>query len=84
MQKKYRTTHYGVAAYLLSKGLAIDRLEQGTNRQGKEVVFIEFNTDIPTGKDIADDFFNGTAYGDLKRYHDCLGQIKRSVYEFRG
>ncbi len=56
MDRKYRTSHQGIAAYLLTKGYEVERTEPGTTKAGKPCVNIEFNVDQATGRQMGDSF----------------------------
>jgi len=83
MDRKYKTSHQGIAAYLLTKGYDILRTEQGTNKGGKACTFIEFDVDQTTGRQLGDAFFEGRVNGDLKQFHDACFTIRNTVYDAR-
>lgn len=57
MNRKYRTTHRGIAAYLVTKGYQIEKVEKGQNRNGEERTFIYFNMDVDTGSSIGAEYY---------------------------
>lgn len=83
MERKYRTSHQGIAAYLIMQGREILRLENGKNKQNRPTVYFEFDVDQQTGRDMGDAFFEGAANGNLKQFYDALMQVRQKVYEAR-
>lgn len=83
MERKYKTSHQGIAAYLFLKGFEILRTEMGKSKTGKPCVFMEFNCDQTTGRQMGDTFFDGEAIGNLKEYNEATFQIRQIVYEAR-
>lgn len=81
MQRKYRTSHQGIAAYILSQGHETERLEQGTTKAGKPTTFIEFDMDAQSGREMGDAFFNGQVHGNLKAFYDCLMVVKQRIWD---
>ncbi len=85
MDRKYSTTHKGIAAYLLTKGYEIERTTLGTNpKTQRPNCRIEFNVDQQTGREMGDAFFEGNVHGDLKEFHDKLNEVGHAIYKARG
>lgn len=84
MDRKYRTSHQGIAAYLVTQGYEILRTENGQNKEGKPRVTIEFDLDQATGKEMGDAFFNGQVHGDLKAFHDAGYTVRDEIFKARG
>lgn len=84
MERKYYTTHKGVAAYLTLKGFQLLRATQGTNREGRPNVKMEFDVDPETGKNVGDEFFDGHAVGNLKEFYDACGKIGQDIWKAKG
>lgn len=85
MERKYSTTHKGIAAYLLTQGYEIERVTTGTNpKTGKPNCKIEFNTDQETGRSMGDAFFDGHVNGDLKAFYDKLNEVGHEMWKARG
>ena len=83
MQFKYRTSNKGIAAYLITKGYEVLRVTEDKNRQGKLCMYIEFDIDQTTGKNLGDTFFNGEAKGDLKAFNDACYEVRQLIYKAR-
>lgn len=84
MDKKYSTTHKGIAAYLLMQGYEIERCEPGTSRKtGRPNVRMEFSLDYDAGRDLGDAFFEGGIHGDLKLFFDKLNDVGQKIWEVR-
>jgi hypothetical protein len=84
MERKYFTTHKGVAAYLLTQGYQILRYENSKNRDGRPNVKIEFDVDQATGKQVGDAFFDGHATGNLKAFYDACNQVGHEIWKTKG
>lgn len=85
MDRKYSTTHKGIAAYLLTKGYQILRATPGTNpKTQRPNVRIEFDVDNETGRSMGDAFFDGNVHGDLKQFYDACNEIGNTIYEAKG
>ena len=84
MERKYRTTHQGIAAYLVMQGYEILRVEPGTNpKTGRPNVTIEFDTDYETGRQMGDAFYNGQVNGNLKEFNDAQFKVREKLREVR-
>lgn len=84
MDRKYFTTHRGVAAILLTKGYEIERItNEYDNRKGRDVTKIEFNVDVATGRGIGDDFFEGRITIGAKELYDKMGEVNRACRDAR-
>jgi hypothetical protein len=81
MERKFRTSHRGIAAYLITKGYEIIRGEKGTNKSGRESIYLEFDIDPTSGREMGDAFFNGGLHGNLKEFYDAQYKVNKSVYE---
>lgn len=81
MQRKYRTSHLGIAAYLVTKGYQIVRFERGQNRSGYECTYMEFDIDQYGGKQMGDAFFDGGVHGNLKEFYEALGNVRKQRME---
>lgn len=85
MDRKYSTTHKGIAAYLLTQGYEIERVTPGTNpKTGRPNCKIEFNTDQDTGRSMGDAFFDGNVHGDLKQFYDKLSEVGNQIWKAKG
>lgn len=85
MDRKYSTTHKGIAAYLLTKGYEIERVTPGTNpKNGRPNCKIEFNVDQDTGRSMGDSFFEGGVHGDLKEFYDKLSVVGNEIWKAKG
>lgn len=58
MSRKYRTTHRGIAAYLVTKGHKIEKVEKGQNRNSEERTFIYFDISVETGSSIGAEYYD--------------------------
>ncbi len=84
MERKYNTTHKGIAAYILTKGYEIERVTPGTNpKTGRPNCKIEFNVDQQSGREMGDAFFDGNVHGDLKAFYDKLNEVGHEIYKAR-
>lgn len=83
MDRKYRTSHQGIAAYLVMQGYEILRMEEGTNKQGRRTTYIEFDVDQATGRQMGDAFFDGNVNGNLKQFCDAQAKVRKQLYEAR-
>lgn len=83
MERKYRTTHRGIAAYLITQGYNIVRLQPGTNKVGRQVTYIEFDVDPTTGRQMGDTFFDGNVSGNLRQFYDAQGKVRQELYQAR-
>lgn len=84
MDRKYFTTHRGVAAILLTKGYEIERItNEYDSRKGRDVTKIEFNVDVATGRGIGDDFFEGRITIGTKELYDKMGEVNRACRDAR-
>lgn len=85
MDRKYSTTHKGIAAYLVTKGYQILRATPGTNpKTNRPNVRIEFDVDQTTGRGLGDDFFDGHVVGDLKTFYEAINTVGHEIYQARG
>jgi hypothetical protein len=83
MERKYYTTHKGVAGYLVMKGFSVLRCTQENGKDSRPRVKVEFDVDPQTGKEVGDEFFNGGAMGNLKEFYDACGQVGQLMYQAR-
>lgn len=81
MERKYRTSHQGIAALLVMQGYDILRAEQGTDRNGRSRIYLEFDTDAYTGKQAGDELINDQARGSFKRFYDAQYTVRQKVRE---
>lgn len=85
MERKYRTNHQGIAAYLVTLGYEMLRGIPGTNpKTNRPSVSIEFDVDPTTGRQRGDEFYNGNATGNLKAFYDATFEVRKVVHETRG
>lgn len=85
MERKYRTTHRGIAAYLLTKGYQILRATPGVNpKNNRPNVTVEFDIEQQTGRDMGDAFFDGGVHGNLKDFYDKLQEVGDVIYKAKG
>lgn len=79
MDRKYFTTHRGVAAILLTKGYSIERItSEFDQRKNRQVTKIELDCDVQTGRGIGDEFFDGKMIVDAKGFYDKMGEVNRA------
>jgi hypothetical protein len=84
MERKYTTTHKGIAAYLLTKGIELLRTTAGTNpKTNKPNCRMEFDIDQTSGREMGDAFFDGNVHGDLKQFYDKLNEVGHEIYKVR-
>lgn len=84
MDRKYFTTHRGVAAILLTKGYDIERVtSEYDQRKGRDVTKIEFNIDVTTGREVGDDFFENRLTIGAKEFYDKMGEVNRACRDAR-
>ncbi len=83
MERKYKTSHQGIAAYLITQGYEIERTEQGENKEGKPRTNMEFNIDQATGRQMGDAFFDGGVHGNLKEFHDASFKVRDALFKAR-
>ena len=85
MDRKYSTTHKGIAAYLVTQGYEILRTTQGTNQKtGRPNCRIEFDLNNETGRTMGDAFFDGNVNGDLKTFYEAVNTVGHHIYKARG
>jgi hypothetical protein len=83
MERNYRTSHQGIAAYIETQGHDIVHAEPGTNKQGRRVTFFEFQLDHETGRRLGDDFFNDNVEGNIKTFYEALQNVRKKAWEAR-
>lgn len=84
MNRKYFTTHRGVAAILLTKGHDIERItNEYDDRKQRNVTKIEFDLDVSAGRSIGDDFFENRITIDAKEFYDKMGEVNRQCRDAR-
>lgn len=82
MDRKYRTAHQGIAAYLVTQGIEILRYIPGVNpKTNRPNVNIEFDIEQTEGRRMGDAFFEGNVHGDLKQFYDALQTVRQKVYD---
>lgn len=79
MDRKYRTSHQGIASYLKMQGIEVLRTERGRNSKGRDVVYVEFDIDSQAGRELGDAFFDGLATGNLREFHQAEYDIRQLV-----
>lgn len=85
MERKYSTTHKGIAAYILTQGHELLRVTPGTNpKTNRPNCRLEFDVDQQTGRDMGDAFFDGNVHGDLKQFYDSLQEVGNKIWEAKG
>lgn len=85
MERKYTTTHKGIAAYMLTQGYEILRVTPGVNpKNNRPNCTIEFDIDRETGRGMGDAFFEGTVHGDLKQFYDKLSEVGNQIWKAKG
>lgn len=83
MERKYYTYNQGIAAYILVRGYSISRMFEGHTKNGRAVINMEFDIDQATGRSLADDFYNGTAHGNLKEFYDKTAEVRQQLFDHR-
>lgn len=83
MERKFRTTNQGVAAYLMMQNYDLVRTYVGKNRENKPCTFIELDVDQGTGKEMASAFYDGDVNGNLKEFQDKIYQVRKAIYDAR-
>lgn len=80
--RKYFTTHKGIAAYMLMQGHFILQCTPGISKKtNKPNVKIEFDVDAATGRELGDAFFNGEIEGNLKEFYDSLQKVGNEIWK---
>jgi preprotein translocase subunit SecD len=78
--RNYYTLHQGIAAYLILQGHKITDATASQTKAGRPCVKFEFDVDPQSGRELADDFYNGNANGNLKAFFECLSEVRQTSY----
>lgn len=83
MQRNFKTSHQGVAAYLVSAGYTILNMTDDKTKAGRPVISMEFDINAQEGKALNDDFFNGETHGEYKNFYDAVQKVRQALYDYR-